>query len=331
MKKKNGLSFFLQDRGILIALLTVWVLAAIFNPNFRNFNTYVGILRESSFLAISAIGMTFAIMCGVFDLSLGSMLAFIGMIVVMGVDQFGTMPMLLFAIFLGLCCGGINGFLISVVKIPAFIATLGMMFIYRSMASMITNGNFVQTDLVSFTMLGNDNFLGLPISFLCMVALGILGKIILVNTKFGRHICAVGNSEKASRISGIDKNKVLFFTFVIVGLYNAIAAFFMTSRLWSANPWMKESYGFDVIAAVVIGGTSMNGGKGSIFNSCIGAIFLSSINTIMNMFHVSSFYQRVITGIILIIAVCISGIKMLIDKKIMTNAIRKEHVINKQV
>ena len=315
----------MKDRGILIALIVLLAAAAVLNRNFRNIQTYTGILREGSIIGISAIGMTFAVVTGFFDLSVGSMLAFIGMVAVMAVEYLGAVPTLIAVCLIGLIAGSINGFLIAFVRIPAFIATLAMMFIFRSAAYVLTGGAFVQTNLESFVFWGDGSFIGLPISLYLMVVLGILGKIILFNTRYGRNACAIGNSEEAGRISGISKRSVVFTAFVLVGFFNSIAAYLMSARLWSANPWMKENYAFDVIAAVVLGGTSMKGGKGSIFNSCVGAVFLASVNTMMNMFHIDSYAQRIVTGIILITAVSAGGMKQIVDQKIATQAVRKEH------
>ena len=315
----------LKDRGILIALVILLAAAAVLNRNFRNIQTYMGILREGSIIAISAIGMTFAVVTGLFDLSVGSMLAFTGMIAVMAVEYLGAVPTLITVCLIGLITGSVNGFLISFLRIPAFIATLAMMFIFRAAAYALTGGSFVQTSLSSFIFWGDGNFIGLPVSFYLMVVLAVVGKFILFNTKYGRHACAIGNSEKAGMISGINKKVVVFIAFALVGFFNSFAAYLMSARLWSANPWMKENYAFDVIAAVVLGGTSMKGGQGSIFNSCVGAVFLASVNTIMNMFHVDSYVQRVVTGIILITAVAVSGVKQIIEQKIVTQALRKEY------
>jgi ribose transport system permease protein len=311
-KLKSSLS--LENKGILIALLVMWILFFLTNENFRNIYSYISIIREASFVGITAIGMTFCIISGNFDLSVGSMLAFLSLVTVSIAGAFGLVPMFIAIILLGFILGTLNGFFVGVLRIPAFIATLAMLFIYRAMAFIFSNGNPIQYQEKWFTNLGNGKLLGLPIPFLIFVLLTFLGTYLLRKTGFGRHTLAIGNSESASFISGINVVKTRILIFSMIGAFTGIASILISSRLWSANPGMKYGYEFEVIAAVVLGGTPLDGGRGSVVNTFIAAIFFASLNTAMNMFHVDSYMQRVVIGIVLLFAFSMSGIRDKIEE-----------------
>ena len=167
---------------------------------------------------------------------------------------------------------------------------------------------------------------GLPIPFVIFVVLAVIGTIVLRRTPLGRYILAIGNSEKASYISGINISRIKIVIFGIVGFFTAGSAILLSSRLWSANPGMKDGFEFNVIAAVVLGGTSLAGGKGSIFNTFMAAIFFASLNTAMNMFQVDSYMQRVVIGVVLLFAFSLTGIRQFTEDKI---RVRKSTMVEK--
>ena len=280
MNKENrvNLGRFLSDKGILIALIVLWIIVIATNRSFRNPITFLNIAREASFVGLSALGMTFLIITGDFDLSVGSLLALLAIITVSIVGGIGIVLTLILVVILGALAGSLNGILSAVVGIPAFIATLAMYFVYRAMAFIVSDGNPVQFQEKWFTSLGNGNFLGIPIPFLTLAALTILLTYVLRFTLFGRRVLAVGNSSKASIISGIPVVRTRLGAFILTGALTGLAAVFLSSRLWSANPGMKYGYEFEVISAVVLGGTSLKGGKGSVVNTFIAALFFASLN-----------------------------------------------------
>lgn len=312
--KKDSKKGFLADKGILIALLVLWVFGIIANKNFRNPLTFLNIAREASFVGIAALGMTFLIITGDFDLSVGSMLALLAIVTVSIVGTLGLIPTLIVVTVLGALAGTLNGTLSAVVGIPAFIATLAMYFVYRALAFIVSDGNPVQFQEKWFTSLGNGKFLGIPIPFIALVILTIILAYVLKYTLFGRRILAVGNSSKASIISGIPVIKTRIGAFALTGALTGMAAVFMSSRLWSANPGMKYGYEFEVISAVVLGGTSLKGGKGSVVNTFFAALFFASLNTTMNLFQVDSYMQRVFIGLVLLAAFSMSGIQDRIEE-----------------
>ncbi|MGL1892265.1 MAG: ABC transporter permease [Spirochaetaceae bacterium] len=302
------------DKGILFALLLLWMVALIFNSNFRNPLIFMNIAREAAFVGFAAIGMTFLIMTGDFDLSVGSLIALLSIVTVSIVGTVGLLPTLLIVILLGAVAGGLNGTLSAVLGIPAFIATLAMFFVYRALAFIISDGNPVQFQEKWFTSLGNGKILGIPTPFIVFLILAVIMTFVLRYSIFGRRILAVGNSTKASIISGTPVTRVRIGAFILVGAFTGLAAVFLSSRLWSANPGMKYGYEFEVISAVVLGGTSLKGGKGSVINTFIAALFFASLNTTMNLFRVDSYMQRVVIGIVLLLAFSMSEIRDRIEE-----------------
>jgi len=314
---KPALAWFgARERGILLALLIFWAACAATNSMFRDLSTYLSILRESSFVGVAAIGMTFCIISGDFDLSVGSMLSLLGIAIVAMVGKTGLVLGTIAVTLLGAACGMFNGLLVSRLRIPAFIATLAMYYIYRALAYIVTNGNPVQFQEPWFTGVGNGSLAGIPTPFVFFLVLVAIGTYLLRKTPFGRSVLAIGNSTRASEISGIRIARVRLLIFTLVGAFTGIAAMLISSRMWSANSGMKIGYEFDVIAAVVLGGTSLAGGKGSVVNTLFAAIFFASLNTAMNMFHVNSFMQRVVIGIVLLFAFSLTGVRAFLAERL---------------
>jgi ribose transport system permease protein len=156
---------------------------------------------------------------------------------------------------------------------------------------------------------GNGSVAGVPTPFVFLVVLAAIGTYLLRRKPFGRHVLAIGNSRRASEISGIRIARVRLQIFMLVGAFTGVAALLISSRMWSANSGMKVGYEFDVIAAVVLGGTSLSGGRGSVANTLVAAVFFASLNTAMNMFHVDSYMQRVVIGVVLLFAFSLTGIR----------------------
>lgn len=318
MKNRNNIKKILgsafADKGILFALLLLWIIGIAANRNFRNPLIFLNIAREASFVGFSAIGMTFLIITGDFDLSVGSLLALLAIITVSIVGVLGLVPTILIVVLLGAVAGGINGTLSAVMGIPAFIATLAMYFVYRALAFIVSDGNPVQFQEKWFTSLGNGKFLGIPIPFITFLILVLVMSYVLRYTLFGRWILSVGNSTKASVLSGIPVVKTRLGAFILTGAFTGLAAIFLSSRLWSANPGMKYGYEFEVISAVVLGGTSLKGGKGSVVNTFIASLFFASMATTMNLFQIDSYMQRVVIGFVLLAAFSMSGVRDRIEE-----------------
>ena len=219
----------------------------------------------------------------------------------------GTDPILAMAaaIGLGFILGAINGLIITKGKVAPFIATLATMTIYRGLTLVYTDGRPISGlgDSLAFQLFGKGYFLGIPVPVVTMILAFVLLYFILHKTTFGRRVYAVGGNEEASKLSGINPDRVKIAVYAITGMLAAISALIITSRLNSAQPTAGESYELDAIAAVVLGGTSLTGGKGWIFGTLVGALIIGVLNNGMTLIGVSSFFQQVVKGIVILLAV----------------------------
>jgi ribose/xylose/arabinose/galactoside ABC-type transport system permease subunit len=298
----------LKEMGILYALILLTVVLMLTNSNFLKINTYLSILRDSSLVGIAAIGMTFAITAQMLDLSVGKMMALIAIINIQLASVIGlwSLPITL---LLGLVCGLVNGLLVAKVKLPAFIATLAMFFMYSAIALIVSGEKQVRLTASWFSNISNGSVLGIPNPFIILIVLGLVGFYVLKKTPLGRKIVAIGNSEKAAHNSGINCDSIKILIFILVGLFTAAAAFVISSYLNMADADIVAGYEFSVITAVVLGGTAMKGGKGNIINTIIAAIFLSMLDSAMDMFQINSFVQKIVEGLVLLFAFSMSNMK----------------------
>ena len=319
---------YLGEHTILVALLVMWALLFVSTDRFRSMDNFLSILQEASFIGISGLGMTFCIITGGLDLSSGSLialLAVVNMLLLRATDSFLAIPVVL---LLGALLGAFNGLLVSIVRIPAFITTLATFYIFRALAYIITGGDPVTYNAAWFIWLGNGSILGVPFSFLLMIVLAIVAHLILRRTQIGRSVVALGNSPEAARISGLNNDRATIFAFLMVGLTVAISSVLLSSRLWSANPRMLDGYEFRVITAVVLGGTALEGGKGSIFNTVIASIFYCSISNAMTLYRVDSYVISIVTGIILLLAFSLNPIKQILDERNNKKAVARSKAVS---
>ena len=276
------------------------------NTNFISPTNLLNLLRQVSVNALIAFGMTFVIITGGIDLSVGSTLALSGALTA-GILAAGVPPIV--AIFAGLLIGAalglLNGIVITKGKVAPFIATLATMTIFRGLTLVYTEGNPITgfSDDFTFLFFGRGYLFGIPFPVVLMaIAFGILF-VLLHKMTFGRKTFAIGGNENASYIAGIKSDRVKYTVYAISGMMSALAGLILTSRLNSAQPTAGTAYELDAIAAVVIGGTSLAGGKGRIVGTLIGALIIGTLNNGLNLLGVSSFYQQVVRGIVIIIAV----------------------------
>ena len=241
-----------------------------------------------------------------------ALLAVINMLLLRATDSFLVIPLVL---ILGSLLGAFNGLLVSKVKIPAFIATLATFYIFRALAYIITGGDPVSYNAAWFIWIGNGKIFGIPFSFILMIVLAFLAHLILRRTKIGRTVVAIGNSPEASRISGLNNDLATIFAFLMVGLNVAISSVLLSSRLWSANPRMMDGYEFKVITAVVLGGTALEGGKGSVLNTVIASIFYCAISNAMTLYRIDSYIINIVTGIILLLAFSLNPIMQIMNER----------------
>ncbi len=297
--------YFIQ----LLLLLAVIVLAAL-NPHFRQPANLRNVLLQASFAGISAAAMTLLMIAGAFDLSVAGLLGLCGVVLALllppqGVP--GIVLAVLAALALGAVLGLINGVVVTKARIPAFIATLGLMNIYLAVAFILTDAQVVPVMNAAFRSLGTGVILGLPVPFLAMVFMYLVAHVILKYSKYGRFMRAVGSNETASRTAGLPVDRARIVAFILVGLFTGLAGVLLTALLSSANAIMATGFELNVIAVVVVGGTSLTGGRGTLFGSFTGALLFSVINNALNMFGVGAYWQYVAVGLVLIVALGIEA------------------------
>lgn len=295
----------------LIGLILFSAIVAVINPRFLSVANILNVFRQSSINAVIAIGMTFVILTGGIDLSVGSILAFCGAVSAAMLSS-GINPVLslLVALVLGLFFGIVNGVLVSVMKLQAFIVTLVTMTFLRGATLVFTNGKpiTVNDGGALFENIGGGYLFNIPIPIYITLILFVVGHYILTNTRFGRYTYAIGGNEEATKLSGIKVNNIKIWIYGISGVLAALAGIITTSRLFSAQPTAGTGYELDAIAAVVLGGTSLAGGVGKITGTALGAIIIGVLGNALNLLDVSSYYQMMIKAAVILIAV-------LIDKK----------------
>ncbi len=306
--KENRVDNVMQKLGPLLGLFILIVIVSILNPSFLEPLNILNLLRQVAINALIAFGMTFVILTGGIDLSVGSILA-LSSALMAGMIVSGVDPILaiLIGCVLGAVMGMINGLLITKGKMAPFIATLATMTIFRGLTLVYTDGNQITGlgENYNFQLFGRGYFLGIPVPAITMVLAFAVLWVILHKTPFGRRTYAIGGNEKAAFISGIKVPKVKVMIYSLAGLLAALSGAILTSRLNSAQPTAGTSYELDAIAAVVLGGTSLSGGRGRIVGTLIGALIIGTLNNGLNLLGVSSFYQMVVKGIVILIAVLI--------------------------
>lgn len=309
-QRRRVASNWLQIAGILPILLLICILFSILTPNFATAGNAVNILRQASINIVLATGMTFVILTGGIDLSVGSILgvsAVVGVLVsLIPVLSWAAIPA---ALLTGLLIGLINGSLIAFLDLPPFIVTLGGLTALRGVAYLVANGTTVLNRNLNFAWIGN-NYLG-PFPWLVVIALlTVLGSwFILKQTVLGVQIYAVGGNQRAARLTGIKVNRILLFVYGVSGLLAGLAGVMSSSRLYSATGLLGNGYELDAIAAVILGGTSFTGGIGTMPGTLLGALIIAVLNNGLTLLNMSYFWQLVVKGLVIIIAVTIDRLR----------------------
>ncbi|MBF9016969.1 MULTISPECIES: ABC transporter permease [unclassified Oceanispirochaeta] len=317
---RPSIGAFMSKYGIVVIFIGMCLILSIVSPAFRSMRNVTNVIRQVSIIGIVSMGVTFCIITTGIDLSSGSMIALISVVVAslsqnsVNPDQpiSVVMPIAFgigIALILGLALGSVNGTLHAYGKIPPFIATLGMMTVARGAAALFTQGRPVGDLKDTFTFIGTGNFLNVPLPILIYIAMGILSHILLSKTKFGRHVFAIGGNEQAARICGINVRKTLVKVYAYAGFLTAVSAILLTARTSAGNPTYGVSYELDAIASTVIGGTSLSGGIGSIPFCVIGALIIGVLNNGMDLLGVNAYWQQIAKGVIIVVAVLIDARK----------------------
>ncbi|WP_112480293.1 ribose ABC transporter permease [Vibrio variabilis] len=303
---------WLIEQKSLIALIFLIIVVSFLNPNFFTVDNIMNILRQTSVNAIIAVGMTLVILTAGIDLSVGSVLALCGAfaasLIAMEVPVLIAVPTALLA---GAALGAISGIIIAKGKVQAFIASLVTMTLLRGVTMVYTDGRPISTGFTdtadAFAWFGTGYALGIPVPVWIMVVVFASVWYLLNHTRFGRYVYALGGNESATRLSGINVDKVKIGVYAICGLLAALAGIIVTSRLSSAQPTAGMGYELDAIAAVVLGGTSLMGGKGRIMGTLIGALIIGFLNNALNLLDVSSYYQMIAKAVVILLAVLVDN------------------------
>lgn len=298
----------LSGLGPVLALIVLALITTVMNPSFLDPNNLLNLLRQVSINGLIAFGMTFVILTGGIDLSVGAILALTSalsaMMITSGVP---TLIAMLIGIIFGGRLGGLNGLIITKGGAAPFIASLATMTIFRGATYVFTNGNPITSKAMNnsfiFQFIGRGYFFGIPVPVIIMLISFFILYILLHKMTFGRKTYALGGNEKAAFVSGIKVNITKTWIYVISGIMSSAAGMILISRLSSAQPDAGTGFEMDAIAAVVLGGTSLAGGRGRIFGTLIGALIIGTLNNGMNLIGISSFYQQIVKGIVIIIAV----------------------------
>lgn len=300
----------LTSAAVLIALA---VLLSVISPAFRDPQNLINILQQVTVNAILALGMTMVIFTGGIDLSVGSVVAFSGIVMGILVIDLGVNPWLaaLIGIALGSVCGTINGLLISRFKLQPMIATLGMMSIARGAALTLAGGRTISGYPPGFTWLGNGTIpdTTIPVQIVFMLLLYVIAYYFMRYRRFGRALYSVGGNEEATRLSGINVFKYKTLAYTVSGALAGIASVVLVAKLNSAQSIAGQDYELDAIASAVIGGASLLGGKGSIWGTLMGALIIGVIRNGLNLLNVSSYLQKLIIGFIILIAVLVDAFR----------------------
>ncbi len=293
-----------RQLGTLLGLAGLVVIFWMLTPHFLTVSNLLNVAQQTSINAIIAVGMTFVIVTAGIDLSVGSIVAFSGVVLASALHA-GVSLFLVFPIGLGvgLLCGLVNGILISLGRLPPFIATLGMMSVARGSALLFTHGRPVSGFSSDFRWLSTGEVVHVPAPVVLMVVVYGIAHFVLTRTKLGRYTYAIGGNEEAAVLSGVNVRFYKTAVYGLCGMLCGLAAVVLTARLNSAQPIAGMMYELDAIAATVIGGTSLMGGEGSVLGTLIGALIMGILRNGLNILGVSSFVQQIIIGSVIVVAV----------------------------
>ena len=300
---------FVSDNGALVGLLVLCLAMFIATPDFLTPNNLLNVGIQVAVVAILAFGQTFVIVTAGIDLSVGSVAALSAMVAAFTGQSWGMPPLvaLLFGLLTGLAAGMLSGAATAYGKLPPFIATLAMLSVARGLTLVVSNGIPIPTSSVVTWLGGSVGPIPMPV--VVMLVMGAIGWFILNRLSIGRAMYAVGGNLEAARLSGIPVKRVLVTVYALSGIFAAVAGLVLSGRLASAQPQAATGYELDAIAAVVIGGASLAGGVGKISGTLIGALVLAVIRNGLNLLNVSAFWQQVIIGLVIAVAVGIDVLR----------------------
>lgn len=305
--KKEIIDFLTQYRTFAILTL-ILIVASLLSDSFLRITNITNLARQISIIGVIGVGMTLVILTGGIDLSVGTNVAITGAIAATIIQRTQSVFLaIIVSLIIGSVIGFINGTIITKAKLPPFIVTLGTMVLLRGVVLVFTQGSPIATKSVIFNKIGKGYFFGLPLPVIILGVTYFLGFILLKYTKLGRTIYGVGGNEEASRLSGINTSAVITKVYVMSGFLSAVAGLILTARLGSAQPTAGTGYELDAIAAVILGGTSLSGGTGSILGTLAGIAILGVLDNILVLMNVNPFASDIVKGTVIILAVLVDS------------------------
>lgn len=304
----------LAQLGPVVALILLAVFFAISAPNFTTAGNLTNVLQQVSITAVAAVGATVVILVAGIDLSVGSVVALTGSVAALYLQHAilstgaSAAVAVIISLIVGTGCGFLNGLLVTVAKVPAFIATLATLTALRGVALLVTNSYPISIKNPAFTQIGVGTIGPVPIPVLIMAATFAVGYVILHRLKIGRRIYAVGGNRDAARLSGIRVSRVLLFAFTFAGLCAGVASVILTAKLSSGQPAGSVGFELDVIAAVVVGGTSLFGGRGRLAGTFLGALVIAVLGNGLTLMNVPFYWQQIVTGVVVVAAVVLDRV-----------------------
>ena len=291
-------------RYVLAGMLVLSIIAALIQPSFLSVNNLINIFRQASVLLLLCLGLTGVVISGNIDLSVGSVAALTGCVCAkLMISGHSILLSMMLSLLIGIAAGACNGFLVGVLELPSFVSTYGMNMVASGLALIVMRGGIIYDLPASFTVLG-IGYLGIiPVPIILSLILYLCLLLLWNYTVFGRNVYMIGKNKAAAVHSGVNQLGILFKTFIISGLSASIGGIIMTARLNAADAGMCDAYGLQIVAAVVVGGTSLLGGEGGVTGTVLGAVILTIITNIMNMTGVASAWQNLVLGVIIILLV----------------------------
>lgn len=308
-KRLNGKDLF-NKYGILMVFLILFVLLTLITNTFFTSRNLINVLKQVSINGIISVGMMCVLLTGGIDLSVGSIVALSGIVATTFAHpgEYPVIVPIILGVLAGAACGVVNGTLVAFLNLPAFIATLGMLSVASGVALVLSKGRPISNLSEQFRYIGGGTILGLPILIYILAAVFLIGYLILSWTKFGRYLYAIGGNEDAAKASGLSVARIKLFVYMISGICAGLAGTVLASRINAGQPNSGEGYELDAIAAVVIGGTSLNGGIGKVSGTILGVLIVGVINNGMDLLNISSYYQKIVKGSIIVLAVLLDRI-----------------------
>ncbi|SKA08400.1 ABC transporter permease [Consotaella salsifontis] len=300
----------LLEHSTFVVFILMLIVAMMLSDRFYSVTNLTNILRQSVPLGVVSLGLLFVILTGGIDLSVGSLMALVSVTVALVMPGYGLWGAILAGLVAGTLCGVISGTLVAYFRIAPFIATLAIMTVARGVALVASKGQPAFIDNVAFNDFGVNSLAGLPLTLYVLIACFAIALFIYKKTVFGRLVISIGSNEIATRFAGIRVERYKFAVYAISGFACAVAGIVASTRTGVGSPILAIGFELDAIAAVVVGGASLSGGRGKVFNTIIGALILSVISNIMNLMNIPGYHQQIVKGVIIILAVMLESLKL---------------------